>query len=219
MLFHLLYALLGSPPPSGGRAGLQLFTMKIQTKNQKKMTYIDNSPSCFVSNQIGIKFGMIVLQVNVHRCMESNSDMTSYFQDASHDVRKVCHMTCCCDINIIYCQPVCDATARWNRNKCHVSILWLICVLWFSVASFYGCCHLCLETESGDGALSDTAVRQSYIQQKLENGLLKIWLDIQQKVKTYLLSTDLSSFKYDSFIQVLDIVNRWDICLRFPVFI
>jgi len=51
-------------------------------------------------------------------------------------------------------------------------------------------------------------VRQSYIQQKLENGLLKIWLDIQLKVKTYLLSTDLSSFKYDSFIQVLDIVNR-----------
>ena len=64
------------------------------------------------------------------------------------------------------------------------------------------------ETESSGGALSDTAVRQSYIQQKLENGLLKIWLDIQQKVKTYLLSTDLSSFKYESFIHVLDIVNR-----------
>jgi len=67
---------------------------------------------------------------------------------------------------------------------------------------------LCLEAESSDNTLSDTSVRQSYIQQKLENGLLKIWLDIQQKVKTYLLSTDLSSFKYDSFIQVLDIVNR-----------
>jgi len=62
--------------------------------------------------------------------------------------------------------------------------------------------------ETNGSALSDSAIRQSYIQQKLENGLLKIWLDIQQKVKTYLLSTDLSSFKYDSFIHVLDIVNR-----------
>lgn len=64
------------------------------------------------------------------------------------------------------------------------------------------------ETENSSDAMSDSAVCQSYIQQKLENGLLKIWLDIQQKVKTYLLSTDLSLFKYDSFIQVLDIVNR-----------
>jgi len=64
------------------------------------------------------------------------------------------------------------------------------------------------ETEKSSDAMSDSAVCQSYIQQKLENGLLKIWLDIQQKVKTYLLSTDLSLFKYDSFIQVLDIVNR-----------
>ena len=64
------------------------------------------------------------------------------------------------------------------------------------------------EAESCGDALSDTAVCQTYIQQKLENGLLKIWVDIQQKVKTYLLSTDLSLFKYDSFIQVLDVVNR-----------
>ena len=69
---------------------------------------------------------------------------------------------------------------------------------------------MCSEVENSSvgGAVSDTAVCQSYIQQKLENGLLKMWLDIQQKVKTYLLSTDLSSFKYDSFIQVLDVVNR-----------
>ena len=64
------------------------------------------------------------------------------------------------------------------------------------------------EAESSGDVLSDTAVCQTYIQQKLENGLLKIWVDIQQKVKTYLLSTDLSLFKYDSFIQVLDVVNR-----------
>jgi hypothetical protein len=68
---------------------------------------------------------------------------------------------------------------------------------------------------SGNSIISDASVstsattpNQTYIHQKLENGLSRIWLDVQQKVKTYLLSTDLSSFKYDSFIQVLDVVNR-----------
>jgi len=64
------------------------------------------------------------------------------------------------------------------------------------------------DADGNSSALLETTVRQSYIQQKLDNGLLKIWLDIQQKVKTYLLSIDLSSFSYDCFIQVLDVVNR-----------
>ena len=74
--------------------------------------------------------------------------------------------------------------------------------------------------------LSDTAadssfsneehvINQSYIQQKLEGGLSRIWVDVQQKVKTYLLSTDSSSFKYDQFIQVLDVVNRSHCALFF----
>jgi len=47
-----------------------------------------------------------------------------------------------------------------------------------------------------------------YIHKKLEHGLGRIWTDVQQKVKVFVSSTDLSSFKYDDFIQVLDIVNR-----------
>eukprot|EP00057_Strongylocentrotus_purpuratus_P008783 XP_011663257.1 PREDICTED: coiled-coil domain-containing protein 132 [Strongylocentrotus purpuratus] len=47
-----------------------------------------------------------------------------------------------------------------------------------------------------------------YIRKKLEHGLARIWQDVQQKVKTYLQGTDLSSFKYDDFIYVLDLVNR-----------
>ena len=29
------------------------------------------------------------------------------------------------------------------------------------------------------------------------------------QVKVFLLSTDLSTFKYEEFIKVLDVVNRW----------
>ena len=35
-----------------------------------------------------------------------------------------------------------------------------------------------------------------------------VFKDIQQKVRTYVLSTDLAYFKYDDFIFVLDIINR-----------
>ena len=54
----------------------------------------------------------------------------------------------------------------------------------------------------------ESSLNRRYIQQKLEHGLMRIWGDVQQKVKIYVLSTDLSYFKYDEFIQVLDIVNR-----------
>ncbi|XP_068094573.1 syndetin isoform X2 [Hyperolius riggenbachi] len=49
---------------------------------------------------------------------------------------------------------------------------------------------------------------RSYIKKKLEHGLTRIWQDVQMKVKTYLLGTDMSSFKYDDFIVVLDIISR-----------
>ncbi|ESO01150.1 hypothetical protein HELRODRAFT_82402, partial [Helobdella robusta] len=47
-----------------------------------------------------------------------------------------------------------------------------------------------------------------YIRNKLEVGKTRLWGEIQQKVKTYLLAIDLSHFKYDVFIRVLDVTNR-----------
>ncbi|XP_071803209.1 syndetin-like isoform X1 [Asterias amurensis] len=54
----------------------------------------------------------------------------------------------------------------------------------------------------------DASFNRRYIKTKLEHGLARIWQDVQQKVKTFLLGTDLSNFKYDDFIHVLDLVNR-----------
>ncbi|XP_060052207.1 syndetin [Erinaceus europaeus] len=54
----------------------------------------------------------------------------------------------------------------------------------------------------------ETNFDRGYIKKKLEHGLTRIWQDVQLKVKTYLLGTDLSIFKYDDFIFVLDIVSR-----------
>uniref|UniRef100_W5MXU6 VPS50 EARP/GARPII complex subunit n=1 Tax=Lepisosteus oculatus TaxID=7918 RepID=W5MXU6_LEPOC len=49
---------------------------------------------------------------------------------------------------------------------------------------------------------------RSYVKKKLEHGLSRIWQDVQLKVKAYLLGTDMSNFKYDDFILVLDIISR-----------
>ncbi|XP_041039660.1 syndetin isoform X1 [Carcharodon carcharias] len=54
----------------------------------------------------------------------------------------------------------------------------------------------------------DANFNRSYVKKKLEHGLSRIWQDVQLKAKTYLLGTDLSNFKYDDFIFVLDIISR-----------
>uniref|UniRef100_A0A7M4F645 VPS50 subunit of EARP/GARPII complex n=1 Tax=Crocodylus porosus TaxID=8502 RepID=A0A7M4F645_CROPO len=65
---------------------------------------------------------------------------------------------------------------------------------------------------SSDGSnavgAEETNFDRSYVKKKLEHGLSRIWQDVQLKVKTYLLGTDLSNFKYDDFIFVLDIISR-----------
>lgn len=54
----------------------------------------------------------------------------------------------------------------------------------------------------------ETAFDRNYVKKKLDHGLTRIWQDVQLKVKTYLLGTDMSIFKYDDFIFVLDIISR-----------
>ncbi|XP_030644754.1 syndetin [Chanos chanos] len=65
---------------------------------------------------------------------------------------------------------------------------------------------------SGDGSSAEgseeSTVGRSYVKKKLEHGLTRIWQDVQLKVKAYLLGTDMSNFKYDDFIVVLDVISR-----------
>lgn len=50
---------------------------------------------------------------------------------------------------------------------------------------------------------------EEYINRKLSHGRHRIWADVQSRIRTYILSCDLSVFKYDDFITVLDIVKRY----------
>lgn len=55
---------------------------------------------------------------------------------------------------------------------------------------------------------AEAAYNKNYIQQKLDHGLNRIWKEVQERIKSHVLATDLSYFKYDDFIYVLDLVNR-----------
>ncbi|TSK31460.1 Syndetin [Bagarius yarrelli] len=69
-----------------------------------------------------------------------------------------------------------------------------------------------LDAVSADGTSEEgseeSTVGHSYVKKKLEHGLSRIWQDVQLKVKAYLLGTDMSNFKYDDFIVVLDVISR-----------
>uniref|UniRef100_A0A671TNL2 VPS50 subunit of EARP/GARPII complex n=1 Tax=Sparus aurata TaxID=8175 RepID=A0A671TNL2_SPAAU len=63
-------------------------------------------------------------------------------------------------------------------------------------------------TGSNPRTLLSSVVDRSYVKKKLEHGLTRIWQDVQLKVKAYILGTDMSNFKYDDFIVVLDVISR-----------
>lgn len=93
-----------------------------------------------------------------------------------------------------------------------------------------------LTDDAAAAETDDLVVDRSYVKKKLEHGLTRIWQvrvacahmgtlpdppcsisaslpfslqDVQLKVKAYILGTDMSNFKYDDFIVVLDVISRY----------
>ncbi|CAG2066049.1 unnamed protein product, partial [Timema podura] len=54
----------------------------------------------------------------------------------------------------------------------------------------------------------EASFNKEYVKQKLENGLARIWQDVQSRISVYLLGSDLAWYKFDEFLQVLGIVHR-----------
>jgi hypothetical protein len=52
-------------------------------------------------------------------------------------------------------------------------------------------------------------LNKPYVKQKLGNGLVRIWHDVQARVLAYLLGSDLSRYKFDEFLHILRIVHRF----------
>lgn len=54
----------------------------------------------------------------------------------------------------------------------------------------------------------DDNFKKQYIKKKLDNGLTRVWHDVQAKVSVYLTNSDLAWYKFEQFVQVLSIVHR-----------
>jgi hypothetical protein len=59
----------------------------------------------------------------------------------------------------------------------------------------------------------EASFNKQYVRQKLGNGLVRIWLDVQARVSAYLLGSDLALYKFDEFLQVLRVVHR-SVCTK-----
>ncbi|XP_042224394.1 syndetin-like [Homarus americanus] len=65
------------------------------------------------------------------------------------------------------------------------------------------------EDDSSDGeGNTEAATSRKYAKQKLEHGLYRLWQDVQAKVRTFILASDLSHFKFDDFLRILDVINK-----------
>lgn len=58
------------------------------------------------------------------------------------------------------------------------------------------------------GLIAESDLTEEYVDQKLANGSIRIWQDIQTKIRTFLLASDLTGFKIDDFMYTLSIIHR-----------
>lgn len=54
----------------------------------------------------------------------------------------------------------------------------------------------------------EASFNKQYVKQKLGNGLVRIWHDVQARISAYLLGSNLALYKFDEFLQILGIVHR-----------
>ena len=79
--------------------------------------------------------------------------------------------------------------------------------LWGILLSYYQLYtwHLASWDQVGEDGES---LSQQYNRNKLETGLHRIWLDVQSKVKLFVLGSDLSQFSIESFLHFLDLLHQ-----------
>ena len=47
-----------------------------------------------------------------------------------------------------------------------------------------------------------------YIERKLANGKMRIWQDVQTKVRVFVLANDLSGLGIDTFLEFMDVIHK-----------
>ncbi|CAB4017531.1 syndetin isoform X2, partial [Paramuricea clavata] len=113
-------------------------------------------------------------------------------------------------IQTIPFQELCQKVGVEDFTPCLVDLcktLWKVMSNYHEVMEWHQQHDDFMQTQE-DESDGEASYNRKYVTQKLNHGLHRIWKEVQERVKCYLLGTDLSYFKYDDFIHVLDLVNR-----------
>ncbi|KAH8009810.1 hypothetical protein HPB51_019879 [Rhipicephalus microplus] len=80
--------------------------------------------------------------------------------------------------------------------------------LWQVMCSYWAVLTWHRDREPAGESLLSEDIEARYVIEKLRGGLQRVWQDIQKKVTQFLLASNIAGFKFNQFIQVLDIVRR-----------
>lgn len=80
--------------------------------------------------------------------------------------------------------------------------------LWQVMCSYWAVLSWHRDREPAGESLLSEDIEARYVIEKLRGGLQRVWQDIQKKVTQFLLASNIAGFKFNQFIQVLDIVRR-----------
>ncbi|XP_018354432.1 PREDICTED: syndetin [Trachymyrmex septentrionalis] len=107
-------------------------------------------------------------------------------------------------------KQLCQAVPRETRIACLTELcksLWTILNSYHLIVNWHNVQEDKVECKSDIKDLEATLSKQ-YVKHKLENGMVRVWHDVEMKISIYLMNTDLTNTKFEQFVQVLGIVNR-----------
>lgn len=105
---------------------------------------------------------------------------------------------------------LCKNLTQESFTPCLIDLckaLWEVMKSYFKTMQWHEKNDINIEEQSNEES-EQLSFNKKYIKQKLDHGLTRIWMDVQQKVKLFVLGTDLAHFKLEEFIRVLDIIHR-----------
>ncbi|KAL7028990.1 hypothetical protein ACKWTF_006062 [Chironomus riparius] len=111
-------------------------------------------------------------------------------------------------------EQMCESLSYENLPNCLNRLcksFWQILVCFYQVKLWHQNYKLYKKQEQTTSDVNERdneTFNDDYIHEKLKKGQIRIWSDIQAKMTIFISSTKLSQLKYESFIQILSIVQR-----------
>ncbi|KAL6266883.1 hypothetical protein P5V15_003711 [Pogonomyrmex californicus] len=107
-------------------------------------------------------------------------------------------------------KQLCQTVPREKCIACLTELcksLWTILNSYHLIVNWHNTQEDKIEGKSDVKDLEATLSKQ-YVKHKLENGIVRVWHDVEMKISVYLMNTDLTNTKFEQFVQILGIVNR-----------